>query len=156
MYFCGRKTCPNSSIISQWAFWYCNNIGVTSPSILLWHCWYTVNETHDDVSLRYQLDINILRLTNQTLMSSWHLRNNGRYPAEKKFPETYTTSVLATIIPRLYCGNWKIKASSDFFSVAATKNMYFFFKTALLYLKVISNIVSESSYRERRTKMSQN
>ena len=31
-----------------------------------------------------------------------------------------------------------------------------FFKTALLYLKVISNIVSESIYWERRTKMSPN
>ena len=46
----------------QWTFWYCNDVGVTSPLILPLHCWYIVNETHDDVNLRYQPDIRILRL----------------------------------------------------------------------------------------------
>ena len=68
--------------------------------------------------------------------------DNGRYPAEKYPPRSYTSSVLAIIMPRLYCGNSKIKTLGDAFSVAATKNMYFFFKTALLYLKVTSNVVS--------------
>ena len=68
--------------------------------------------------------------------------DNGRYPAEKYPPRSYTSSVLAIIMPCLYCGNSKIKTLGDAFSVAATKNMYFFFKTALLYLKVISNVVS--------------
>ena len=58
-------------------------------------------------------------------MSSWYLRDNGRYPAERNPPESYTTSVSATIIPRLYCGNSKIKASGDFFSVAAMRNVFF-------------------------------
>ena len=48
--------------IPQWTFWYCNDIGVTSPSISLWLCWYIVNETHDNVNLRYQSDIRVLRL----------------------------------------------------------------------------------------------
>ena len=89
-------------------------------------------------------------------MSSWHRRDNGRYPAERNLPGLYATSVSATIMSGLYRGNWKIKASGDFFSVAATKNMFFFFKTALLYLNVIPNIVSETVYWERRTKMSPN
>ena len=55
---------------------------------------------------------------------------------------------------RLYCGNWKIKASGDFFSVAATKNMHFFENSATLLKS--SNIVSESVYWKRRTKMSPN
>ena len=88
-------------------------------------------------------------------MSSCCRRDNGGYLAERNPPGLYTSSVSPTIMPRLYYGNWKIKASGDFFTVAATKNM-FFFKTALLYLKVISNIVSESIYWERRTKMSPN
>ena len=53
--------------------------------------------------------------------------DNGRYPAEKYPPRSYTSSVLAIIMPRLYCGNSKIKTLGDAFSVAATKNMYFFF-----------------------------
>ena len=88
-------------------------------------------------------------------MSSWHRRDNGRYPRKKYPPGSYTSSISATIMPRLYYGNWKIKALGDF-AVAATKNMYFFFKTALLYLKVISNIVSENIYWEIRTKISPN
>ena len=47
---------------SQWTFWYRNDVGVTSPSIWPWQCWYIVNETHNDVNLRYQPDIRILRL----------------------------------------------------------------------------------------------
>ena len=67
--------------------------------------------------------------TNQTLISPWYRRDNGRSgrnPAERNPPGLYTSSVSGTIMSRLYYGNWKIKASGDFFSVAATKNMYFF------------------------------
>ena len=42
------------------------------------------------------------------LMSSWHSRDNGRFPVERNPPGLYTASVLATITPCLYCGNWKI------------------------------------------------
>ena len=48
--------------VTQRTFWYCNDIGVASPTISVWHCWYIVNETHDCVNLRYQPDIKILRL----------------------------------------------------------------------------------------------
>ena len=127
---------------------------MTSPSISLWHCWYVVNETHDDVDCHINLTSISWDWAYQTLMSSWHRRDNWHSPAERNPPGSYTSSASATIISRLYCGNWKIKASGDSFSVAATKNMYFFFKTALLYLKVISNIISETVYSEMRTKMS--
>ena len=60
---------------SQWTFWYCNYVEVRSPSISPWHWWYIVNETHDDVNLRYQTDIRILRLDqsdfNVVITSSW-------------------------------------------------------------------------------------
>ena len=59
-------------------------------------------------------------------MSLWHRLDNER--SERNPPGSYTSSVPATIMPRLYYGNQKIKASGDFFSVAATKNMYFFSK----------------------------
>ena len=50
-------------IVSQWTFWYCNNIwSDITLDITLWHCWYVGNKTHDDVNLRYQPDIRILRL----------------------------------------------------------------------------------------------
>ena len=91
--------------------------------------------------------------TNQTLTSSWHRRDNGRYPTERNPPRLYTTSVLATIMPRLYCETEKNKASGDFFSLSCCyqKNVIFF-QTALLYLKVISNIVSGNNYWERHIK----
>ena len=47
---------------TQWTFWYCNNAGVTWPSISLWHCWYIVNETYGNVNLWNQPDIMILKL----------------------------------------------------------------------------------------------
>ena len=47
---------------TQWTYLCCNDIGVTSPSISPRHCWYIVNEIHDDVNLRYPHDIRILRL----------------------------------------------------------------------------------------------
>ena len=56
-------------------------------------------------------------------MSPWHRRDNGHYPAERNPPGSYTTSVSATLMPCLYCGNWKIKVLGDFFWVAATKNL---------------------------------
>ena len=61
--------------------------------------------------------------------------DNGRYPAEKYPPRSYTSSVLAIIMPRLYYGNSKIKTLGDAFSVAATKNMYFFFQNSATLLK---------------------
>ena len=59
-------------------------------------------------------------------MSSGHRCDNGRYPAERDPPGSYDTSVSATIMSRLFYGNWKLKASDDFFLAAATKNMYHF------------------------------
>ena len=52
--------------------------------------------------------------TNQTLISSWHRHNNRRYPAERYPPGSYTTLVSATIMPRLYCSNWKLKLQVSF------------------------------------------
>ena len=125
-----------SKSLSQWTFWYCNDVGVTSPSISLWHCWYIVNETHDDVNLRYQPDIRILRLdqSDVNVVMIWSHRDNGRYPAERNPPGSNTTSGSATIISCLYCGIWKIKAPDDFFFSCCCKNIYW----------------------ERRTKMSPN
>ena len=54
--------CGCYKTISQWTFWYCTDVGVTLSLISQWRCWYIVNETHDDVNLRYQPDIKILRL----------------------------------------------------------------------------------------------
>ena len=71
-------------------------------------------------------------------MSSWHRRDNGRYPAERNLPGLYATSVSATIMSGLYRGNWEIKASGDLFSVAATKNMLFFFQNSATLLKSYS------------------
>ena len=53
--------------------------------------------------------------TNQTLMLSWHRRDNGHYTTEINPPGSYTTSVSVTIMPRLYCGDWKIEALGDLF-----------------------------------------
>ena len=115
-------------IKTQCTFWYFNDTGVTSPSISLWNYRCIANETHDGVNFRYQPDIKILRLDQWNFISSWHRCDKGRYLAERNPPGSYTCSVSATIMPRLYCRNWKIRASGDFFSVAATKNMYFFSK----------------------------
>ena len=90
-----------------------SDVGVISPSILPWHCWYIANETHDDVNLRYQPDIRLL-------MSSWHRHDNRRYPAERNPPGSYAISVSAIIITCFYRGNWKIKASGNFFSVVTS------------------------------------
>ena len=58
-------------------------------------------------------------LTNQTLMSSWHCFDNGRYPAERNPSGSYTTAVSSKIMPRL-CVNWKIKASGEFSLIATS------------------------------------
>ena len=50
----------------------------------------------------------------QTLISSWHGPYNEHYPAERNPPGLHNTSVSAAIMPRYY-GNWKNKASGDFF-----------------------------------------
>ena len=73
--------------------------------------------------------------TNQTLMSSWLRRDNGRYPAKRNPPGLYTTSGSATVMLRLYYGNWCIKASGDIFSVTATKNIHIFFSNKATLLK---------------------
>ena len=104
-----------------------------------WRCQFVISVWHQD------LDIGPTRL----LVLSWHRHNNGRYPAERNLPGLCTTPVSDTIIPRLYCGNWKLKLQMRFFWVAATKN----FPTTLLYLKFVFNIVSRNTYWERRTKM---
>ena len=75
-----------------------------------WRCQFAISTWHQG------LEIGPIRL----LMSSWHRRVNGRYPAERNPPGSYATSVSATIMPCFYCGNWKIKASGNFFSVATS------------------------------------
>ena len=52
-----------SFLYSQWEICYCNDVGVTSLSISPWHCWYIINETHDDVNLRCNLSINECYIT---------------------------------------------------------------------------------------------
>ena len=122
-------------------------------TILEWHYpWYRY-DIADIMQMKHIAmsicDINLTsrfwNWTNQTLMSSWHLRDNGRY----LFSITHNN---ATFIL------WQLKNQSFrqlFFSCCYEKYV-FFFKTALLYLKVISNIVSKSIYWGRRTKMSPN
>ena len=92
--------------------------------------------------------------TNQTLISSQNRHDNGRYPAER-YPLVgwYATLVSVTIMSRLYWCNWKLKLRARLLSVAATKNLQKHFQTALLYLKVIPNIVRRNTYWERLTKM---
>ena len=75
----------------------------------------------------------------ETLISSWHSRDNERYLAERNHPRSHTTSVLATNMSRSYCGNWKLRFQVTFFSADATENPIF--QTALLYLKVNSDIL---------------
>ena len=62
--------------LTQWIFWYCNDVGITSPSISPWHSWYIVNETHYNANLRYQPDIRILRLDQSdfsiVIATSWY------------------------------------------------------------------------------------
>ena len=50
----------------------------------------------------------------------------------------------------------KIKASGDFILSCCYKKICAFFQTALLYLKVISNIVGGNTYSERSIKMTSN
>ena len=83
-----------------------------------WRCQFAISVWHQD------LDIGPIRL----LMWSWYRQDNGRYPAGRNPPGSCTTSVSATIMPRLYCGNWKLKLQVRFFSVAATKNLQNIFK----------------------------
>ena len=90
--------------------------------------------------------------TNQTLISSWHRRDNRPYPAERNPSGLYATLVSATIMPYLYCSNWKLKLQATFSQLLQQKFLKYF-QTALLYLKVISNILNRNTYWERRTKM---
>ena len=106
--------------------WCCNDIGKTSLSISLWHCWYILNK-HMTTSI---CDINLTSrswdLTNE------HRRDNGHYPAKKNPPESYPSSVSATIMPRLYCGNWKSKLQVTFF-LSCCYEKYVFFSSKQRY-----------------------
>ena len=79
-----------------------------------WWCQFAISIWHQD------LDIGPIRL----LMSSWHCH----YPAERNPSGSCTTSVSATVMARLYSGNWKLKLQGTFFSVTATKNLKNIFK----------------------------
>ena len=83
-----------------------------------WRCQFSISAWHQD------LDIGPIRL----LISSWHCHNDGCYLAERNPPGSCTTSVSATIMPHLYCDNWKLKLRVRFFSIAATKNLQNVFK----------------------------
>ena len=137
---------------------------MTSPLIFVCHCSYIVNETHDDVNLRYQPDMKILRLDQSNFNVVLTLSQKRTLSSRNKSSRiVYLFSIThnnATFIL------WQLKTQSfrqPFYSCCYEKYVVFFllffvffFKTALLYLKVISNIVSESIYWERRTKMSPN
>ena len=64
-----------SSYLIFWTFWYCNDVGVTSPLILPWYCRYIVNATHYNFNLQNQPDVRIFRLDksdfNNVLTSPW-------------------------------------------------------------------------------------
>ena len=122
--------------ITQWTFWYCNDIGVTSPSISVWHCWYIVNETHYDVNLRYQLGIKISRLDQSNfnvVMTSSRKRTLCSRKKSSKIVHLFSISHNnATFIL------WQLKNQSFrqlFFSCCYEKYV-FFSKTTLLYLKL--------------------
>ena len=120
-----HKSFPVSIVkgeLTQWKFWCCNDIGVTSASISVWHCWYIVNEKHDDVSLHYQPDIKILRL-DQSNFNVDTTSSRKRTLRKKSSRIVYLFSISHNNVTLIYYGNWKIKASGDFFSVVATKNM---------------------------------
>ena len=76
-----------------------------------------------DINLKWSWDWTI-----QTLMPSWRCLDNGRYPVKKNASGSYTSSVSPKIMPRLYCCNWKIKASGDFFQLLLRKKNFFFSK----------------------------
>ena len=67
--------CRVNVMVTHWTCWYCSDIGMTSTSIPPWYYWHIVNETNDNVNLRYPTDIRILRLDesdfNVALTSSW-------------------------------------------------------------------------------------
>ena len=94
-------------ILSEWHkihFWKTSLIPV--KIMILERCWSDidldiaiVNESHGDVNLPFNLTSGSWDWTNQILISPWHCCNNGRYPVEN-------SSVSATRMPRLYCGNW--------------------------------------------------
>ena len=122
--------------ITQWTFWYCNNIWVTPPSISVWHCWYIVNGTHDDVNLRYQPDIKILRLHQSNfnvVMTSSRWRTLRKKSSRKKSSRiVYLFSIShnnATFIL------WQLKNQSIrrlFFSCCYKKCICFFQNSATL------------------------
>ena len=59
---------------------------MTSLSISPWHWWYIVNEHMTMPIYDVALTSELWDWTNQTLISSWHRRVNGRYPAERSLP----------------------------------------------------------------------
>ena len=65
--------------------------------------------------------------TGQALISSWPGSEFGHYPSEKNPPSSCTTAVSATIMPHLYCGDWKLKLQVTFFQMPP-QNMSNIFK----------------------------
>ena len=91
----------------QSTFSYCNDVVVTSPSISPWHCWYIVNETYDDVNLRYQPDIRILRSDfNIVMTSSWY-RTNDKKSARIVYHvlRTSPADIIRTFLYGLICNS---------------------------------------------------
>ena len=116
-------------IKTQWTFWYCNDIGVTSPSISLWHCWCIANETHDHVNFRYQPNIKILRLDQWNFYIVMTSLRQGTLSSRKKSSRiVYLFSIShnnATFIL------WQLKNQSFrrlFFSCCYEKYVFFFSK----------------------------
>ena len=152
-YFCGNfKKSPakdgswsilKRSLTSQWTFSYCNDIGVTSPSISVWQCWYILNETHDDVNLRYQPDIRILRLDqsdfNVVMISSWQQTLSSRTKSSRTLYHFSISHDNATFIM------WQLKnySSRRLFSVTAKKISIE--KGVLKYLQIKSGCILSSS-----------
>ena len=123
---------------------------MTLTSISSYHYWYIVNETICEINFTS----GSWDWSNQTLILSWNRGHTRRYSAKIFLPRLYNTLVSATIIPRLHCGNWKLRLQGNFSLSFCYKNFIIYFQIALLYVKVISNIVSGNSSWARRTKMS--
>ena len=84
-----------------------------------WRCQFAISNWHQDLEI-----------------GPWHRRDNGSYPAERNAQGSYTTSVSVTIMPRLYCNNWKIKVSGDLFFSCCYKKYVCFLQTALLSMNI--------------------
>ena len=123
------------TVCSQWTFWYCNDVGVTSPSISPWHYWYIVNEAYDDVNLRYQSDIRISILDqsyfNIAMTSSqWRTLSSRKKSSRTVCHFSISSNNAAFILWQL-----KIKASVKLFLSCCYEKFVKYFQTALLCLK---------------------